>query len=157
LIVLNNAIANISRTEEKAEIACLRNTVEVLLLSDFGKILNTFYLPVNNKITVLDSAITEIYQKLKATKLKKELKMRSFDDDYITGKDWLTTNQNQDLIFTKRFVSILENYSEAKMSQLTSSFETSLNLLTFNTKKLQSTYLQNIQKTYRNAFYFASL
>lgn len=64
------------------------------LLSKDGPVLSEFVVPLHNQVTFVDSQITEVYQALKPSKLKKELKMAPVSDEILTDS-WVARNANQ--------------------------------------------------------------
>lgn len=158
LISMNNGTANIQREENKNFITSLKNTNKVTLLNDDGENLNQIYLPVKNEITLVDTAMTPAYAKVKFSKLKKELKMTHLSQELIDEQEWLRENLAQDITFTNRmFTDIQQKYTTVRISQAASNFKNSFNFLIFNDSKTQERYLNRIKDLYTSAFYFASL
>lgn len=157
LTFLSNSSVDLFREDGKNTITSVRNSTKVALLdADDNNNLNELYVPVQNEITVIDSAITSAYSKIKLTKLKKEIKMTYLESDLLSESDWYKSNLASDFNLIDR-TGLEDEYAKIRFSQATSTLKNSLNLFTFNLTKIQENHLKRIQDLYKNAFYFASL
>lgn len=141
MLTLQNGTVNVYRENAKNIILSLRNAAKLQLLENDQVVLNELYVPVNNQITIVDSAITSVFAQLKATKLKKELKVTHLESAQIKELAWINANLTHDLVFVGRAQELETKYSDVRIAQVTSILKNKLDFLVFNAAKTQAIYL----------------
>lgn len=101
--------------------------LDLSLLDETGKVMSEFVVPLHNQVTFVDSQITDVYQALKPSKLKKELKMTPISAALLED-EWIARNANEFVAehtaFTDSFIQSGLAYKIRKILQTGQSYLT---------------------------------
>lgn len=98
--IFGQSSGKLSYDTQKTSLSVLSGDVKLALSNADGRVLNTLFIPLQNKVSFADAQLIDDYASLKTSKLRKELKMTRFpveSNEWFSATD-LTKNVSLNLI-----------------------------------------------------------
>ena len=158
IITLMDSTGNVLREDEKTIFTGIRHNSKLAVLDQSSVQLNQLTIPASNQVTIYDFQITAAFEKLKVSKLTKELKMKHLLQSELQENEWFKENSILDLgVILKNTETKAPKYSDVIMAEFGSELKYLTSYLTFNPKKGQQHTVERILNLYNVAIYFADI
>jgi hypothetical protein len=118
----SHSVGIVSYTPPMNRVMAITGSADLSLLSEDGKILASFMIPLNNQVTFVDNQILPEYAQLMSSKLKKELKLAPiaqaiYSDEWVvlnTRVDESVAQAKNNYIYSDLYYSLKDKYYKIK-------------------------------------------